>query len=351
MVTNDILFGAVLITFALFLIIVIIFNYLAFKRRKDNRFNRKIERYILKHEQLWYRYLLYGESIEGALKFRHFDAHTREAIDKIFISYITTINNPEVREQISHFAALNMQNFYKKMLESKEWADRLNVLRRTILFDLQFLIPSIEEKLKHNDIEEVEEYILVLQVMAKYNPNLFLAHLYRPRLPMSEYDYKVILAHIDEPYIKNFIRDFDDLPIRLQLSLLDYLSLHTTMDLEYLYFYEKLLNSIYTELRIRALKAINAFGMVANLSLYHPFLTSPEWEERLMLAKVLRLVEGDEAVKMLQLLLCDTRFLVRKQAAQTLKMKKNGTVILQEMAKQTEDRFAADMAKEVLGIR
>lgn len=351
MITNNILFGAVFITALLFSVIVVIFSYLTLKRRREERFQRKINYYIEMYEQEWYRYLMYKESIEGALKDTSFEHYVREAIDKIFISYVTTINNAEVRENISRFATLNMQKHYKKQLESSEWAERLNVLRRTMLFDLKFLVPIIEERLKKNTIEQMDEYLIVLQVISAYNTNLFLAHLYAPRLKMSEYDYKVILAHIDESYIKGFIRDFDMLPIRLQLSLLDYLGLHTTMDSEYLYFYEKLLGSIHMEIRIRALKAISTFGMVADLSAYEQFLTSTQWEERLMFAKVLRLVEGKQAVGMLQVLLCDMNWTVRKQAALTLKMKKHGVAMLQEMAQQTEDEFAADMAKEVLGIR
>ncbi|MER2189594.1 MAG: HEAT repeat domain-containing protein [Solibacillus sp.] len=351
MITNAILFGAVVIIAFLLLVIGLIFSYLVFKRNKEMHFQRKVNAYIETYEQEWYRYLLHGESIEEALKHTSFDYDVREAIDKIFITYVTTINNAEVRKNISRFATLNMQKHYGKLLESPEWADRLNVLRRTMLFDLQFLVPIIEGKLKQNEIEQMEEYLVVLQVISTYNPNLFLAHLYAPRMKMSEYDYKVILAHIDESYIKRFIRHFDELPIRLQLSLLDYLSLHTTMDSEYLYFYEKLLDSIHVEIRIRVLKAISTFGMVADLAAYEQFLTSSEWQERLMFAKVLRLVEGKQAVNMLQVLLCDMNWRVRKQAALTLKTKKNGLRLLQEMAHQTEDAFAADMAKEVLGIR
>lgn len=351
MITNDILFGAMVIISGLILIIAIIFNYLAVKKRKDERFYYKVNRYIAKYEQQWYRYLLYGEPIKGAHRKKYFEHYVLEAIDKIFVSYVTTINNPEVRENISHFAMLNMQGFYKKMLASSEWADRLNVLRRTTLFNLQFLEPIIEKKLRRNEIEQMEEYLLVLQVISTYNENLFLAHLYKPRLKMSEYDYKFILAHIEEPYIKYCIQHFDELPIRLQLSLLDYLSLHTTLDLEYLYFYEGLLYSIHKEMRIRALKAVSTFGMVADVIAYEQFLTSAEWEERLMLAKVLRLMEGNEAIDMLRTLLCDQSWLVRKQAAVTLKTKKDGETILKDLAVQTEDRFAADMAKEVLGAR
>lgn len=351
MMTNVILLGAVVISVCLFLVIALIFSYLTFKRSKELRFQRKVKDYIETYEQEWYRYLLYGESIEEALKHTAFDYYVREAIDKIFITYVTTINNVEVRKNISRFATLNMQKHYAKLFESLEWADRLNVLRRTMLFDLQFLVPTIERKLKQNEIDQMEEYLLVLQVISAYNTNLFLAHLYAPRLKMSEYDYKVILAHIDESYIKGFIRQFDELPIRLQLSLLDYLSLHTTMDSEYLYFYEKLLGSIHLEMRIRVLKAISTFGMVANLRAYEQFLTSSEWQERLMFAKVLRLVEGKKAMDMLQALLFDMNWQVRRQAALTLRTKKNGVRLLQDMAHQTEDRFAAEMAKEVLGIR
>lgn len=347
MVTNELLLGAIFCTIFLLTIVFFILCYLIIQRRLEERMDRQIQHYIKETEEQWYNFLLYGREMNG-LKQVKFTKYVREAIDKIFVSYVTTVSNAEVKENISKYAALNLQMHYKKMLTSKDWAIRVNVLRRATMFDLQFLAPIIEANLKQNKIQTMDEYLLALQIIAKSDTNLFIAHLYSPRLNMSEYEYKVVLSHIDETYTKQFIENFDELPMNMKLSLLDYLGMTSSTDENFLRFFESQLTSEYKEIRIRALKAISAFGMVTSFNHYRHFLKSSEWEERLMLAKVLRLIDGQEASRILEQLICDSHWNVRKQAALTLKSLKNGRVKLQSIVDKNEDRFAAEIAREVL---
>lgn len=348
MITNKVLVGAVVCTIALFILVVCIFCYLVVQRRMAQRFQQKVDRYIQKYEKSWYDYLLQGQAVDDGIKAVGFPDYVREAVDKIFITYVTVISNVEVKRNISRYAALNLKKHYIKMLRSKEWATRLNVLRRIILFDLDFLVPTIETNLKSNQIKTKEEYVVVLEIIAKYNRNLFLAHMYVPRMKLSEYEYKVLLAHIDAQYMTDFVADFDQLPIHLQLSVVDYLSLNSSVEKEALYFLESLLQSIHLEIRIRALKAIRSFGIVTSIDKYRQFLMSYEWEERLMLAKVLCLMDGQETVPMLEQLIRDKYWNVRRQAALTLKDMKNGRTHLEAIVRNNEDRFAVEMAREVL---
>lgn len=345
--TNELILNAIFCTIFLLVIIFLILCYLIIRRRFEERMERKIKQYIKTTEEQWYNFLLYGVGMND-LKQLKFTKYIRAAIDKIFVSYVTTISNAEVKANISKYATLNLQVYYKKMLKSKDWATRVNGLRRTILFDLQFLAPIIEENLKKDKVQTMDEYLLVLQITATSNPNLFLAHLYSPRLSMSEYEYKVVLSRTDEKYTKQFIENFDELPMKMKLSLLDYLGMTSSVDENHLKFFESLLTSDNKEIRIRALKAISAFGMVTSFNRYRHFLQSSEWEERLMLAKVVRLIDGQEASQILEQLICDSHWNVRKQAALTLKGLKNGRVKLQSIVDENKDRFAAEIAREVL---
>lgn len=311
-----------------------------------NCLNTKINAFIERNEADWYAYLVENKPI---LRYSN-NPVTMAAIDKILVSYATTINNKDILQRVSKYAGLNMRNYYKKQLKSNDEAVRLNVLQRTLLLELEFLVPNIEQHLRNRRHDSMEEYLLMLRVVSKYNRNLFLAHVYKPRVTFYDYEYKVLLSNIDDDYIGYFKDDFDQLPIRLKLALLDFLSLSTNLNDAYLSFYERLLESEYLEIRIRALKAISSFGMISNLKLYKPFADSSDWEERLMLAKILRFVTEEQAYTILQQFMYDSEWQVRKQAAVSLKGMPKGAIILKQIAEKNEDEYASDMAKQALEL-
>lgn len=346
MITNKILLGAIVCITVFIGIIMLLFFYLVYKRRSEQRFNHQVNTYIKQHENEWYNHLVKGEPIGKMGE----NFTVKVAIDKIFVTYITTINNKEVRERISKYASLKLQGYYQNQLKSSDLSIRLNVLQRTLLFELDFMVLQIERKLKKNEIQSVEEYILALRMMAKYNSNLFLAHLYKPRMKFNEYDYKVILAQVDVTYITHIKQNFEQLPIHLRLALLEYLSFNSNVDIEYLTFYEELLSSVYKEIRIRALKSIAVFGMLTDIKKYEQFVHSNDWEERLMVAKILRFAYENQAHPYLQVLIKDSQWQVRKQAAQSLKGMRGGNEILLQIIEQNEDMYASDMAREVLKV-
>lgn len=345
MITSNILKGAVILIALLAILILIILIYLIFKRIVQQRFQQKVSSYIQQHEKEWFGYLVEGKPM-GKM---NMTALSKAALDKIFVTYMTTINDEEVRERIGKFASLSMKNYYKKQLKSNDESIRLNVLQRALLLDLVFMVPEIERRLKQNRYNHLEEYMLMIRIMSKYNPNLFMAHMFVPRIKFNEYEYKIILAQIDESYIQQFKKRFEELPIHLRLSLLDYLSFHQNLELEYLSFYESLLDSIYKEIRIRALKAIATFGGITDYKYYEPFIESPEWEERLVVAKILRFTNVEQAYDSLKLLMKDSNWNVSRQAALSLKSMRYGKFIIQQMIEENEQQYVVDIAREVLG--
>ncbi|WP_332646496.1 HEAT repeat domain-containing protein [Lysinibacillus sp. 54212] len=348
-ISKSLLYALVTMGF-LILFIFIIFFYLIFKRYFETRREEKIQRYISEYSDIWYKYLIYGTAKERLIPTRANKTYLAIAIDRIFTNYTKTINNEDVINRMSHFAELNFQEYYRKMLKSKNWGVRMNILYRVIDFKLAFLIPDLEKTLRNNKCQSEEEYLLMLHAISLYNPNLFLKHFYHPEYLFREFEYKTILSYLEESYIEEFIDTFDSLPYNLQIALLDYLSFGTNMDHNYLQFYESLLQHDDEEIRIRTLKAISNFGTISRLDAYLPFATSQNWEERMMLAKLLLHADEDQALPVLQLLLCDSSWWVRKQAALTLSKLKNGIQILQETITAGHDEYAAEMAKEILKV-
>ena len=346
MIDRQFLVGAVTVGAIMLFLVFCIFLYLVYKGMKRDRIQKKIDAYFEQYKTDWYNYLVYDKP----LNHRPENSITMRAIDHLFVSYLTTLNNVSIHRKVSAYATLNMQNYYIKQMKSRDKSVRLNVLQRTLLMDLEFLGPIIERHLKDRRDYEMEEYLLMLRVVAKYNRNLFYAHIYKPRLPLDDYEFKLLLSSIDEGYIQYFTAHFDSLPIRLKLALLDYLSLSTNLGNDFLSFYERLLTSEQQEIRIRVLKAIASFGMISGLHLYERFVNSPSWEERLIMAKILRYVKEEESYHDLRQLIADPNWQVRKQAALSLLNMPKGQAILQQIIDSKEDLYAADMAREVMKL-
>ncbi|WP_254865305.1 HEAT repeat domain-containing protein [Solibacillus isronensis] len=239
------------------------------------------------------------------------------------------MNKEEILERASTYAALNMKNYYVKQLTSRDEAVRLHALQRTLILDLEFLVPLIERRLKENRTGSMEEYLLMLKVAAKYNRNLFLAHMYKPRLTFYDNEYHLLLSNIEDSYCDYFKDHFEELPIQLKLAFLETLCLKENLHATYLTFFEGLLVSECNEIRLRALRAVSSFGEISHLKHYENFVHSSHWEERLLVAEILRFVTEEESYLYLEKLLQDSNSNVRKQAALSLMDVPNGKAILQ----------------------
>lgn len=120
-------------------------------------------------------------------------------------------------------------------------------------------------------------------------------------------------------------------------------------DIEYLPHLEVQLKQEDVEIRIRSLRAIYEIGVIINPETYLPFVKSPIWEERLMIAKLFQLLPLSYTLPHLQILLEDESWWVRSQAARTMMNDKNGRESLEEYIENSSDRYAIDMAYEALG--
>ena len=350
MIESQILSYALAATAFLLLIIGFLLFYLIMMRIRQLRREQQIQDYLKEYQDVWYRYLVLGENVEKLYPSRVLKPYITEAIDRILMTYVSSIKDLDVVERIANFCSLNLQKHYRSMLHHRNWGVRMNGLYRTLDFRLSFLLPDIEQLLREKKYTSEEEYLVILRILSIYNRSLFLAHFYQPCYPFKEFQYKLLLSYLDESYIEEFIHSFESLPPYLKISLLDYLSFDSKMDLSYLKFYESLLTNTESEIRIRALKAIGHFGMITSIHYYRPFMDSPYWEERLMLAKLLFYVDEKEAKPMLEKLVQDESWWVRKQAAVTLGSLRYGIEALQRIAEQKEDRYAAEMAKEILQV-
>lgn len=348
MITSGKVSYILLVIIVLLLFIGFIFSYLVIMRIIQTRREAKIAHYINQYSDAWYNYLVNGVVGEYLLPSHRAEKHIHIAVDRIFSNYVSYINNEDVLQRIQHYIHLNFQSYYRNMLASRDWGIRMNALYRIVDFRLEFLVDDVKQIARKKQYESTEEYLLILRIFATHNRNLFLKHFYYPSLNFKEFEYKAILSHLDSSYITQFIEEFEKIPKNSQIALLDYLSYRTDMDTQYLQFFEQLLQHYEGEVRIRSLRAISRFGSISDIKVYESFLHSEQWEERMMLAKLLVYAKEQDARPLLYCLVRDSSWWVRRQAAITLSKVRYGIEMLEETILIGDDPYAVEMAKEVL---
>lgn len=337
---EEILMGILIICSVMLFILLCIYGFMIYQKNRKKRTFININNYIRENERDWYNYLVLNKPL-GHHSYKKMEL---AAIDTIFVSYITTMDKDEIREKASTYAALNMKNYYTKQLTSRDEADRLHALQRILILDLKFLVPLIERRLKDNRTGSMEEYLSMLRVMAKYNRNLFLAHMYKPRMTFQNDEYHMLLSNLDETYVEYFKDNFEELPLQLKLAYLETLCLKQNLTNAYLQLLERLLESECAEIRIRVLRAISSYGEISHIKHYENFVQSSLWEERLLLAEILRFVTEQVSYTYLQTLLHDPNSNVRKQAALSLMDLPDGKAVLQQVSGSGEESSAATVA-------
>ncbi|MEK5079778.1 HEAT repeat domain-containing protein [Solibacillus sp. FSL W7-1436] len=339
---EEILTGILIICSVMLFILLCIYFFTIYRKNSKKRNFNKINNYIQQNERDWYNYLVLNKPLQNHSTTKN----ELEAIDSMFVSYVTSMDKEEILERASTYAALNMKNYYMNQLTSRDEAVRLQALQRTLILELEFLVPLIERRLKENRTGSMEEYLLMLKVASKYNENLFLAHMYKPRLPFLNDEYNKLLLNLDEMYAEYFKDNFEELPIHLKYAYLESLCLNRNLSIGYLYLFERLLESDCAEIRIRALRAISSYGEISDLKHYENFVRSSLWEERLLLAEILRFVTEQASYTYLGTLLLDPNGNVRKQAALSLMDLPEGKAVLQQVSESEGENLAATTAGE-----
>lgn len=350
MVNVSLLQGAIIVGIILGIGVCVVILYLLLKRFMQKKREQFIETYFRKYLDAWYDYLVLGkENVSLTLSHRK-SYMTFLAVDRIFSHYVTTIKNENVIARIGHYAEVHFLKQYKDMLKSDNWGIRMNALYRIFHYDLTFLVDDVRTYLKKGRFQNFEDYSLMLKIMAKYDETLVISHLLKPKLPLQQYEYKHIVFYLPQHYFERLINHYDDMPQPLKISLLEYFSYKPDMEPQFLHFYEGQLQSEDPEIRIRALKAIHKFGLITDISLYEPFMTSPLWEERMLFTRIVTSSDLHYATDKLRQLICDPSWWVRKRAAYALFHLKNGQQILHDIIAEGKDPYAVEAAKEILKV-
>ena len=220
----------------------------------------------------------------------------------------------------------------------------MNAMYRIVDFGIDSLACECEKIGKGKRSQE--ERFQLLEIHLAFNPDAFVEEFSTLSVNFSEYECKKLLIGVATETLGKLACQGDELPLACRYSLIDVLGIRR--DIEFLSYLEDNLRNENPEIRIRSLKAINQIGVVTELEKYKPFLSSCLWEERLMMAKLLRNLPPNQVYPCLEELLQDENWWVRSQAAKTIGDSKDGKARLESYISTGLDPYAIDLAKEAL---
>ncbi|BAB05951.1 HEAT repeat domain-containing protein [Halalkalibacterium halodurans] len=327
-------------------VLILLFIYLVVQRMIEVRVQRKIADYVKDGSDWAYRYLIEGDApAEQIIP----DSSTKLiAMEKILRSYAKNISSDMVSARITDYAHQFLSPYYSKNLNSLNWSTRMNTLHRILEFRMKDLLDDVLNMLNENKHYSDDEYLQIYRILAAFQYEDFLQHLLNPKIEMNEMEYRKLLFELEEKPFLNMVEHYQDFPSALKHTVLDMIGVKHLVQM--VPFLEERIHDEELEVRVRSLKALSQLGIVQNEKIYYPFVESENWEERMMVAKILANVDSPEAVSSLQHLLKDQSWWVRSQAAQSIVQQKNGKSVLRAIVETEEDPYAKDIGKEALGM-
>ncbi|WP_212933434.1 HEAT repeat domain-containing protein [Robertmurraya siralis] len=331
------------ITVLMFALLLVVIAYLMLKRGLEVSRNKKKMKYIETKQKEWYSYLI--EDREPSSTLIPNNESEVKAVEEIFSSYLYNISDSEILAKIKLFSNNYFKEYYRSRIRSHRWSTRMNALYHIFDFQMDELVEECEQL----EIKKLtlQEQVQLLKIYSICHKEVFITKLLQCPTTLTEYEYKKVLYRLDPTVLEQLIVRMDDLPLECQYSLIDILGVKR--EPQYLSFLESCLHNDDAEIRIRTLKAIFEIGIITDLDKYLPFITSQIWEERLMMAKLLGALPISITSSYLQELLEDENWWVRTQAAKSIGRNKDGKIVLQSYINSSNDRYAIEMANQVLG--
>lgn len=338
------------ITGIFFLLILFNYIYLIFRKIIRQQKNKQKEEWLNKNILSIENYLIKGKLSASFLPKKEIEF---EALENIFSSFISIIKFEEGFDPIRPIVNLYFIPRYKYKLKHGNWSERIN----SLLFINQFKIKMMQDDLiqhlscKHCSLEEKFNIFLILASF-KYEKlmQLLVDQKKIPSFLLTE----ILYLHVNEDNIHELLKDFDNLPESFKNPILDLIRIKNLRSEQIQLFLEKLMTSENNELRILSIKTIASLGYISSPNLIIQLLESNEKEmqlsneEKLMIVRLMGSIRNDLFLSYLFELISDKVYMVRNEAAKSIKKYKNGEVILNKIIEEHPDAYARNISKEWL---
>jgi len=329
-----------IVSIILVVLLVCLLVYLIIRKTVENR---QIKRIINRKKELLgpiFEHLRDGKGVPKNLMQTQIDKH---ALEQVLTDFSERIEGEQEEQRLHELAVFYLRDSYVKEMKARNWSKRMNVLYKIEDFDMCEMERYVINRLQNRNCTR-DEKIQIYRILAAFQYEKIWS-LINADMELSEKNYRSILLRLKSEMFEEFIRPFYYCREDLQLAILDAISMNKKV--EYLVFLESVFEKYDGEIKLRALKAISSIGYVRNIEDYLFLAKSKVWEKRMMIAKLLGSSE-DKYIPLLIILLHDSSWWVRSQAAESIMRFKKGRFILLEIEKHSKDKFAQDMAREWL---
>ncbi|MGD8192834.1 hypothetical protein ACQCN2_22980 [Brevibacillus ginsengisoli] len=343
-----------LLTAIFLLLLIILYAYLVWRKYLNLSIQKKKEEWLLKHDQEIKAYLQTGQASRTFVPTQEYQY---EALEDFFSAFLSNFKLESDEDPIAVFADKYFVPMYKKRLQHGNWSTRMNTLYFIDLFRLRSMQDDLLVHLKSKKCTP-EEAHQIYHVLATLGFDQF-QDLWKETKELPPYLLNQVMSRLIDPdNFEKYLELFHELPLFWQKGFLDVVRDKNLRSEKLQNLLESLLegDSTEKELRVRAIKTIGSLG----------YLTSPEtivrlidrnvegkyWDtpkaavEKMMVARLMGNIKKDCFIPYLENLISDSGYIVRVEAAKSIRKYKHGKERLMEIATSHTDLYAREIAME-----
>ncbi|WP_117160949.1 HEAT repeat domain-containing protein [Paraliobacillus sp. X-1268] len=337
------LFALSVLTVFIFVLLTFLLGYLLIRKARENRSRKRIKQYKENYKASVYDYLVTGDS---SRLLRPSGKERKLAIEELLSDFSNVLEGEDEKKNLSNYATLYLTETYRSYLKSRQWSKRMNTL--FLIEDLY--MDGLAEDVKKNIVDHPrvtkEEVVQALSILARFkNPELYY-YIDLKSEQLLEFDLRTILRRVEDDEFNVFLDNFKKEAPALQYAVVE--KIGNSKDIESISFLESIYQEYKGEIKIRALKAIVKIGYVNDITDYLPLCESSSWQERMLVARLLKIEQDQRSQNCLKKLLHDESWWVRSQAGESLASFQDGFEILTTITQESQDAYARDMANEWL---
>lgn len=336
-------------------LIVLLLLYLMFRKYQRNRRLNDVAKLTKKMSEAESPLNQYIETGERSRRMLAKSEVEKRAIEEMLIHRLSVSRSQLEQERIVELSEHYFADTYADELRSSRWSDRINALLYIEQFRMTRLKPDLLISLNRKSCTGDERF-LILRILAIFQAAEIIDELEIAATEYSEIQLLQLVLLIRGERLEQLLEQFENYTPKLRYIIIDSLRINNIRTQEVLQLLEELVFSKDAEMRIRAMKALANFGYMSpeaadRMQQQIEQEQSVSWQERLMRVKVINSTREERFLPYLEKLVSDDSYEVRLQSAQALLRYRQGESLLEHIAANHEDRFAKEMAQEMLERR
>ncbi|WP_134702664.1 hypothetical protein [Ammoniphilus sp. YIM 78166] len=330
--------------------LLMLYLYLVWCKMSNALWAKRKEAWLHQHREEIKNYIVTSDHSAAFIPEREYQF---EALEDFFSEYLSLYKMDSQVEHIKRFIVKHFVPRYRQKLFHRKWSVRMNALYFIDLFKLEEMQEDLLRLLEHRNCTPEEAYQVYI-LLAEFG-YVGIENYIKEEKDLSPYLLNQLLGRvIHEQTIYRYVETFFKHPEPLQLSILDIIREKNLRTGEVQDLLEGLLqdDGSNREVRIRAMKTLSTLGYITDPEMVTALVKQNlAAEERMMLARLMGSIKKDRFIPYLEQFMSDESYLVRAEAAKSMKTYRNGNERLNWIAANHSDAFARAIAREWLERR